>query len=101
MNIFHYVDFTQPDIPSAFSAANIHEPGTFDMARIEALKSEGVVLFMNSSDKVRGKEDFSLMLSSAKELAKLLKAKLYSSSEVEWGDDSEKYYLAMLDDLNG
>jgi cell division protein ZipA len=101
MNIFHYLDFVQPDIPSVFSAANMHEPGTFDMDRIEILKSEGVVFFMNPSEKTRGKEDFSLMLSAAKKLAKLLKANLYSTSEVEWGDDSEKHFLTMLDDLDG
>jgi FtsZ-interacting cell division protein ZipA len=101
MSIFHYVDFAQPDVPSVFSAANMHEPGTFDMDRIEILKSEGIVFFMNPSEKTRGKEDFSLMLSVAQKLAKLLKANLYSSSEVEWGDDSEKHVLAVLDDLNG
>mgnify|MGYP003683568973 FL=1 len=98
--VFHFINHTQPELPPLFSAANMHEPGTFDMRRVEILKTQGVVFFMNAFEKAQGEKDFYLMMSAGKRMAELVKGDLYRSPEVEWIAAHEKEALTMLEKIN-
>ena len=100
MSVFHFINNTQPELPPLFSAANMHEPGTFDMRRVEILKTQGVVFFMNAFEKAQGEKDFYLMMSAGRRMAELIKGDLYRSPEVEWIEAHEKEALTMLEKLN-
>ena len=100
MGVFHFINNTEPELPPLFSAANMHEPGTFDMSRVEILKTQGVVFFMNAFEKTEGEKDFHLMVSAGKRMAELIKADLYSSPDVEWIEAHEKEALTMLEKIN-
>jgi FtsZ-interacting cell division protein ZipA len=100
MSVFHFINHTQPEGPPLFSAADMHEPGTFDMGRVEILKTQGVVFFMNAFEKTEGEKDFHLMVSAGKRMAELIKADLYSSPDVEWIEAHEKEALTMLEKIN-
>lgn len=100
MSVFHFTNHTQPELPPLFSAANMHEPGTFDMKLIEILKTQGVVFFMTAFEKIEGEKNFYLMLSAGKRMAELIKGGLYSSPEIEWIEAYEKEVLTMLEKLN-
>lgn len=100
MSVFHFINHTQPELPPLFSAANMHEPGTFDMRRVEILKTQGVVFFMNAFEKAQGEKDFYLMMSAGRRMAELIKGGLYRSPEVEWIEAHEKEALTMLEKLN-
>ena len=99
-NVFHFINHAQPELPPVFSAANMHEPGTFDMRRVEILKTQGVVFFMNAFEKAQGEKDFYLMMSAGRRMAELIKGDLYRSPEVEWIEAHEKEALTMLEKLN-
>jgi len=100
MNVFHFANQKQADLPPIFSAANMHEPGTFDMNRVEILKTQGVVFFMHAFDKSQGENDFYLMLSAGIRMAELIKADLYGSPEEQGIDVFEKETLALLENIN-
>ncbi|MGH8582029.1 MAG: cell division protein ZipA C-terminal FtsZ-binding domain-containing protein [Gammaproteobacteria bacterium] len=55
-----------------FSLANMFEPGSFDLARLNDCRTEGLVLFMQLPAAVSGQLVFELMLSTALELQKRL-----------------------------
>ncbi len=55
-----------------FSLANMFEPGSFDLARLNECRTEGLVLFMQLPTPVSGQLTFELMLNTALELQKRL-----------------------------
>ena len=61
---------------SIFSVANIHEPGTFDLNNIEALQTNGLVMFMEIPAPIDTAVAFELMLSTAQRLAEMLKGQV-------------------------
>lgn len=54
-----------------FSAANMFEPGTFDLARIEAFRTSGIVLFLQLPGPLDGPVAFELLLNTAQRIAEL------------------------------
>jgi cell division protein ZipA len=75
--IFHH--FGAGDLSSKqplFSLANMFEPGYFDMGRIEAFQTAGVVMFMNLPTELDGPVAFELFLNTAQRLAEGLQAEL-------------------------
>lgn len=59
-----------------FSLANMFEPGHFDMQRIEAFQTAGLVMFLNLPAALDGPVAFELFLSTAQRLAEGLQAEL-------------------------
>ena len=55
------------------------EPGTFDLARIEAFTTSGVALFLQLPAPLDGAVAFELLLSTGQRLAELLGGELYAS----------------------
>lgn len=72
MDIFHH--HGPGDLNSetpVFSAANMFEPGTFDLGRIEAFRTTGLVLFLQLPGPLDGPVAFELLLNSAQRLSEL------------------------------
>jgi FtsZ-interacting cell division protein ZipA len=88
MDIFHYyeADHTIP----AFSAASMLEPGTFDIKKLQLVRTSGIVLFIGSESRESWGDDFRLMLNTAKRIATSLEAALYSAPEVLWTEEHEQ-----------
>ncbi|MGE0486536.1 MAG: cell division protein ZipA [Gammaproteobacteria bacterium] len=80
MSVFHHYGAGELrcDRP-LFSAANMFEPGTFDLARIEAFRTSGIVLFMQLPAPLEGPVAFELLLNSAQRLAELTGGELYAT----------------------
>lgn len=60
-----------------FSLANMFEPGYFDLGRIEAFQTAGLVMFMNLPTGLDGAVAFELFLNTAQRLAEGLQADLF------------------------
>ena len=60
-----------------FSAANMFEPGTFDLRRIEAFRTAGVALFLQLPGPLDGAVAFELLLNTAQRLTELTGGELY------------------------
>ena len=54
------------------------EPGTFEMSRIEAFETTGIVLFMQLPTPLDGPVAFELLLNTAQRLTELLDGELYA-----------------------
>lgn len=77
MSIFHHFGAGELRSDEAiFSAANLFEPGTFDLSRIEAFRTSGIVLFMQLPTALDGAVAFELLLNTAQRLAELLDGEL-------------------------
>lgn len=99
MDIFHY--YRDDSTISAFSAASMLEPGTFDLERLQLLSTSGIVLFVCSRPSKNWSDDFRLMLISAKRIAASLDADLYSAPEVLWTEEHEQKVIEKLGISNG
>lgn len=78
MAIFHH--FGAGDLKcneAVFSAANMFEPGTFDLGRIEAFRTAGIALFMQLPGPLDGPVAFELLLNTAQRLTELVGGELY------------------------
>ncbi len=74
MRIFHHYGVGHSvTTENVFSVANIHEPGTFDLKNMEALQTEGLVIFMELPAPIDAAVGFEHMLSTAQRLAEVLK----------------------------
>jgi cell division protein ZipA len=62
-----------------FSAANMFEPGTFDLAKIEAFRTAGVALFLQLPGALDGPVAFELLLNTAQRLTELVDSELYAT----------------------
>jgi len=80
MSIFHHYGAGElkSDTP-VFSAANMFEPGTFDLNKIEAFRTSGIVLFLQLPAPLEGPVAFELLLSSAQRLAELTGGELFGT----------------------
>lgn len=77
MGIFHYYGTSErPYRQPVFSAANMLEPGSFDLETIDSLYTPGIMLFMQLPGEMDGTEAFDLMLATGKELAERLGGEL-------------------------
>lgn len=82
MDIFHH--FGAGDLKCAtavFGAANMFEPGTFDLARIEAFRTAGIVLFLQLPAPLDGPVAFELLLNTAQRLTELIGGELYGTPQ--------------------
>ena len=69
MQIFHRTDIVDGQEKVLFSAANIKEPGIFDLSAMENFTTEGIVLFLQIPGSVDGVYAFDTMVESARILA--------------------------------
>jgi cell division protein ZipA len=69
MQIFHRTEFINGQEKILFSAANIKEPGIFDLASMADFTTEGIVLFLQIPGSVDGVHAFDAMVESARILA--------------------------------
>ena len=77
MGIFHYYRSDEhQDGQPVFSAANMLEPGSFDLEAIDSLYTPGLMLFMKLPGELDGTEGFDLMLATGKQLAERLGGEL-------------------------
>jgi len=78
-SIFHHFGAGEMKCASAvFSAANMFEPGTFDLTRIEAFRTTGVALFLQLPGPLDGPVAFELLLNTAQRLCELTGGELCS-----------------------
>ncbi|MBK8957497.1 MAG: cell division protein ZipA [Proteobacteria bacterium] len=78
MAIFHHFGAGELKCQNpVFSAANMFEPGTFDMRRIEAFRTAGVALFLQLPGPLDGPVAFELLLNTAQRLTELTGGELY------------------------
>jgi FtsZ-interacting cell division protein ZipA len=69
MQIFHRTEMVGGRKKVLFSAANIKEPGIFDLSAMEGFTTEGLVLFLQIPGGVDGVHAFDAMVESARILA--------------------------------
>ena len=69
MQIFHRIEYIDGQEKVLFSAANIKEPGIFDLSAMESFTTEGIVLFLQIPGSVDGVHAFDAMVESARILA--------------------------------
>jgi cell division protein ZipA len=69
MQIFHRVEMVDGHEKVLFSAANIREPGTFDLSALENFTTEGIAFFMQLHSDVDAVWAFESMVESARILA--------------------------------
>ncbi len=79
MSIFHHFGAgdLKCEVP-VFSAANMFEPGTFDLGKIEAFRTSGLALFMELPGPLDGPVAFELLLNTAQRLATLSGGDLFA-----------------------
>ncbi|MBX9609435.1 MAG: cell division protein ZipA [Gammaproteobacteria bacterium] len=79
MAIFHHYGAGELKCKTpVFSAANMFEPGTFDLRRIEAFRTAGVALFLQLPGPLDGPVAFELLLNTAQRLTELTGGELYA-----------------------
>ena len=69
MQIFHRTEIIDGQEKVLFSAANIKEPGIFDLSAMESFTTEGIVLFLQIPGSVDAVHAFDAMVESARILA--------------------------------
>ena len=78
MAIFHHFGAGELKCRTpVFSAANMFEPGTFDLRKIEAFRTAGVALFLQLPGPLDGPVAFELLLNTAQRLTELTGGELY------------------------
>ena len=78
MDIFHHFGAGELKCQApVFSAANMFEPGTFDLRKIEAFRTAGVALFLQLPGPLDGPVAFELLLNTAQRLTELTGGELY------------------------
>lgn len=79
MAIFHHFGAGELKCQTpVFSAANMFEPGTFDLRKIEAFRTAGVALFLQLPGPLDGPVAFELLLNTAQRLTELTGGELYA-----------------------
>lgn len=74
MNIFHRYEQHSGKGSLLFSAANVVEPGVFDVGRMEEFSTPGICIFMKLPGPKRPIHAFEIMMDSARKIANLLDA---------------------------
>ena len=64
-----------------FSAANMFEPGIFDLRKIDGFQTSGIALFMQLPGALDGAAAFELLLNTAQRLAELTRCELYATPQ--------------------
>lgn len=76
MGIFHRLVMHKKADGPVFSMANMVNPGSFDMAHLDAVSSPGVTLFMTLPGPLPALDAWEMMLPTAQRLAELLNAQV-------------------------
>ena len=89
MAIFHHFGAgdLQCEVP-VFSAANMFEPGHFNLGKIEAFRTSGLALFMQLPGPLDGPVAFELLLNTAQRLAALTGGELFSNPRTQLDPES-------------
>lgn len=89
MAIFHHFGAgdLQCEVP-VFSAANMFEPGHFNLGKIEAVRTSGLALFMQLPGPLDGPVAFELLLNTAQRLAALTGGELFSDPRTQLNPES-------------
>ena len=78
MAIFHHFGAGELKCQTpVFSVANMFEPGTFDLRKIEVFRTAGVALFLQLPGPLDGPVAFELLLNTAQRLTELTGGELY------------------------
>lgn len=77
MNIFHCPADNNPSTYALFSIANMLEPGTFELDKMEQFSTTGLSLFMQLPLPMNCLDAYDIFLEKARLLAKFLNAELY------------------------
>jgi len=80
MQIFHRTEIIDGQEKVLFSAANIKEPGIFDLSAMDSFTTEGIVLFLQIPGSVDGVHAFDAMVESARILADNLDSSVCDAS---------------------
>jgi cell division protein ZipA len=88
-DIFHYQNI--------FSLASAFEPGTFDLDRLDTLRTSGLSLFMESARLDDLRDGFETMLNTAQHLAEQLRATLCDDKWQPLTEQSLSRYLDQID----
>jgi len=76
MGIFHRLDDNHPERGPIFSLANLVKPGSFDMSRLNDIRTPGVSLFMTLPGPLPALDGWETLLPAAQRMAELLDAVL-------------------------
>ncbi len=90
MNIFHRMDAGSKKVQ--FSVANIVEPGTFEMADMETIRSPGLCFFLQLPGPENPLEAFENMLSAARGVAAELNGELKDEQRSFMTPQTEEHY---------
>lgn len=93
MNIFHRYEQTQltahtADMKILFSLASVVKPGTFEMTKMGAFSTPGLVLFMQVADQVDASTSFEIMLETAKQLTDDLEGDIWDAHKKILNEES-------------
>lgn len=79
--------------PIIFSAANLMNPGTFELHNIANFSTAGLVLFMQLPTEGNDIVNMKLLISNAEHLAASLGGFLYDDSQHPFGEESRQRYM--------
>ncbi len=96
LGIFHRLLEGKPELGPVFSAANMVEPGDFDMASIQQLETPGLSLFMTLPGPLPALDAWDTMLPTARRLAELLEGRIVDDQRNSLGRQRVAY---IRDDL--
>jgi len=92
MNIFHRNEQTGGQGQRLFSAANLLEPGTFDLARMADFSTPGICLFLRLPGPKRALYSFDLMIDCSKKIASQFGAEMRDEHHNLMTAQSIEYY---------
>jgi len=90
-NIFHFENL--------FSLASAFEPGTFDLDKLDNMKTSGLTFFMETGHLNDARDAFETMLDTAQHLAEQLKAELFDEKWQPLTEDVLERYYDQIDGL--
>lgn len=90
-DIFHFED--------QFSLASAYEPGTFDLNRLESLKTSALIFFMETAHLKDVREAFETMLETAQILARQLRAELFDEQWKPLTPETIERYYDRIDEV--
>lgn len=74
MSIFHRLVDGHPELGPVFSVANMVKPGSFDLGRLQELRTPGISFFMTLPAPISALDAWDTMLPTAQRMAELLDA---------------------------
>lgn len=100
MDIFHRLAAGADDGALLFSAANVINPGTFDLARMADLETPGIALFLRLPGPERPGDAFQKMLDAANGMAERLDARVCDESRNPLSSQSVNHLRERIADFS-